>query len=119
MSLQLDYTDYGHIFNYWKILRVNDYSHKLQKTEVTISVFKDETYKNSGEPPVKSITYIFKKSDYASGQYPFEDSALSVLNKSPRSIAYELIKNMKKSFLDKSLTEPEASQLVWEGALDV
>jgi len=119
MALQLDTTHFRTIFNYWKILRVNDYNHKLQSTEVIIAVFKDQTSKSAGDPWVEVRTYIFRESDYVTGQHPFRDSELSALNKSPRSIAYELIKNMKKSFLDKSLNEPEASELIWEGALDV
>ena len=94
--------------NYWKIvnMRPDFYNDKM---EIYIALFKDETAKTAGKRYIDVRHYTFKTSDYS--------DFLGTLD--IRAVAYGKIKTMRKDYLNSSLSEPEASELVWEGALDV
>lgn len=120
MSLQLNETHFGYTFNYWKVLRVNMLTHTPVSTcEVMIGLFKDEASKTRGDAWIAVRKYLFVESAYAVGEYPFRISELKTVDKTPRSISYGLLKTMTKDFVDATLKDPEASELVWAGAVDV
>lgn len=112
MALQLAFTaGTGFTGNYWKIIGVNlDFSHS--RSTVVIGLYKDIAARLAGAEHMIVRTYHWKSSNN-----PFNLGSLK--SKDPQRIAYEVIKTMKRSFIDPTLKPPEADELIWNGATDV
>jgi len=112
MPLQFNKTFKGAICNHWEILNIK-LDFKKNRSIVFIALYKDQATRDANiEDYVDVIRYIWRDS-----RNPFTLAELNASN--PEQIAEEKIKALTKGEVNPSLLEPKASELEWEGALDV